>query len=37
MPPTPKDLRIPAPTKAVVQAMLKNKGEKPKPQPIKSE
>ena len=29
MPPTTKDLRIDAPTKAVIQAMLKNKGEKP--------
>lgn len=30
-----KDLRINAPTKDVVQAMLKNKGEK-KAQPVKS-
>ncbi len=29
MPAQPKDLRIDAPTKAVIQAMLKNKGEKP--------
>ena len=35
--PTPKDLRIPAPTKTVIKAMLSNRGKKKKPQPIKSE
>ena len=32
--PAEKDLRIPAPPKKVIAAMLKNTGEKPKPKRV---